>query len=176
MPTRSSIAALLLAAAITLAAPAAAQTPGLVPTVHDLHLKGIGKVRFGMTVKEARDAAGVYMTRSRVNECTYLDAGPPGTGQGPTLMFVKGKFRVVTTRRPRREFSTPKGVGVGTRLRRVRRLYPGAERTVNIGNPQGFNLVWKRGRKRRFVFEISNGRVFGIKSGVMPYVKWQECA
>jgi hypothetical protein len=42
--------------------------------------------------------------------------------------------------------------------------------------PEGFNLVWKPGRKRRFVFEIDNGKVFGIKSGVMPYVKWQECA
>jgi hypothetical protein len=168
--------ALLLVAAIGLAAPAAAQAPGMVPGVHNLHLKGIGKVRFGMTVKQARDAAGVWMVKSRVNECTYLDAGPPRTGQGPTLMFVGGKLRVVSTSRPRREFSTPKGVGVGTRLRRVRRLYPGGERTVNIGAPGGFNLVWKRGRTRRFVFEIYNGKVFGIKSGVMPYVKWQECA
>ena len=176
MPTRSALATLALAAAITLAAPAAAQAPGLVPGVHDLHLKGIGKVRFGMTVKEARDAAGVHMVKSRVNQCTYLDAGPPGTGKGPTLMFVGGKFRVVTTRRPRGEFSTPKDVGVGTRLRRVRRLYPGGERTTNIGAPEGFNLVWRRGHKRRFVFEIDRGRVFGIKSGVMPYIKWQECA
>ena len=176
MRIRSGITALSLAAAIALAVPAVAQTPGLIPTVHHVHLKGIGKVRFGMTVKQARDAAGVYMTKSRVNECTYLNAGPPGTPLGPTLMFVKGKFRVVTTRRPRREFSTPKGVGVGTKLRRVRRLYPGGERTVNIGNPQGFNLVWKRGRKRRFVFEIAGGKVFGIKSGVIPWVKWQECA
>ena len=176
MRIRSGIAALLLAVAVTFAASATAQAPGLVPTVHHLHLKGIGKVRFGMTVKEARDAAGVYMRKSRVNQCTYLDAGPPGTGQGPTLMFVGGKFRVVTTRRPRGEFSTRKGVGVGTRLRRVRRLYPGGERTVNIGAPQGFNLVWKPGRRYRFVFEVSNGKVFGIKSGVMPWVKWQECA
>ena len=176
MPIRCGVAALALAVATALAVPAVAQTPGLVPGLHHLHLKGVGKVRFGMTVKQARDAAGVYMVKSRVNECTYLDAGPPGTGQGPTLMFVGGKFRVVTTRRPRGEFSTPKGVGRGTKLRRVRRLYPGGERTVNIGAPQGFNLVWKRGRARRFVFEISNGKVFGIKSGVMPWVKWQECA
>jgi hypothetical protein len=176
MTIRSGMAALALVAAIGAAAPAAAQAPGLIPGVHHLHLKGIGEVRFGMTVKQARDAAGVHMVKSRVNQCTYLNAGPPGTGQGPTLMFVGGKFRVVTTRRPRREFSTPKGVGVGTRLRRVRRLYPGSERTANIGAPQGFNLVWKRGRERRFVFEISNGKVFGIKSGVMPWVKWQECA
>jgi hypothetical protein len=36
--------------------------------------------------------------------------------------------------------------------------------------------VWKRGKKHRFVFETYNGRVFGIKSGVMPWIKWQECA
>ena len=58
----------------------------------------------------------------------------------------------------------------------MRRLYPGSERTINIGAPQGFNLVWKRGRNRRFVFEIANDKEFGIKSGVIPYVKWQECA
>jgi hypothetical protein len=39
----------------------------------------------------------------------------------------------------------------------VRRLYPGGERTINIGAPGGFNLVWKRGRERRFVFEIYKG-------------------
>ena len=94
MSIRPAMAALALAAAISLAAPAAAQTPGLVPGLHHLHLKGIGKVRFGMTVKEARDAAGVHMVKSRVNECTYLDAGPPGTAvTGPTLMVVRGKFR-----------------------------------------------------------------------------------
>jgi hypothetical protein len=173
---RSLTVALPFAAAVALAAPAAAQAPGMIPGTHDVHLKGIGKVRFGMTVKQARDAAGVHMVQSRVNECTYLDSGPPRTGQGPTLMFVRGKLRVVSTARPRREFSTPKGVGVGTRVRRVRHLYPGSERTVNIGAPDGFNLVWKRGKKRRFVFEIAGGKVFGIKSGVMPYVKWQECA
>jgi hypothetical protein len=176
MTLRILTAALLGAALIALAAPAAAQAPGMVPTVHDVHLKGIGKVRFGMSVEQARNAAGVHMVKSHVNECTYLSAGEPGTGEGPTLMFVGGKLRVVDTSRPRREFSTPKGVGVGTRLRRVRRLYPGGERTINIGAPGGFNLVWKPGRDRRFVFEVSNGKVFGIKSGVMPWVKWQECA
>ena len=176
MTLRLSACTAVAAALTALVAPAAAQAPGMIPGVHDVHLKGIGEVRFGMTVKQARDAAGVHMTKSRVNEYTYLDAGPPRTGQGPTLMFVGGKLRVVSTSRPRRHYSTPKGVGVGTRLRRVRRLYPGAERTINIGAPGGFNLVWKRGRKRRFVFEIYNRKVFGIKSGVMPWVKWQECA
>jgi hypothetical protein len=170
------VAPALLATLIGLAVPAAAQAPGMVPGVHDLHLKGIGKVRFGMTVKEARQAAGVAMSKSRVNECTYLVAGPPRTGKGPTLMFVRGKLRVVSTSRSRRAFSTPKGVGVGTKVRRVRRLYPGAKRTINIGAPGGFNLVWKPGRERRFVFETYDGRVFGIKSGVMPYIMWQECA
>ncbi len=175
MQIRSAAVTILsLAAATALVAPAAAQAPGMVPGVHDLHLKGIGKVRFGMTIQEARDAAGVHMVKSRVNECTYLDSGPPGTGQGPTLMFVGGKLRAVSTSRPRREFATPKGVGVGTKVRRVRRLYPGAERTQNIGG--GINLTWKAGRKHRFVFEIGNGKVFGIKSGVMPWVRWQECA
>jgi hypothetical protein len=98
----------------------------MVPGVHHGHLKGIGEIRFGMTVKEAPEAAGVHMRKSRVNECTYLDAGPPGTGQGSALMFVAGKLRVVSTSRPRRAFY--------------------------------------------------NRRVFGIKSGVMPYIKWQECA
>jgi hypothetical protein len=36
--------------------------------------------------------------------------------------------------------------------------------------------VWKPGKKRRFVFETYDGRVFGIKSGVTPWIKWQECA
>jgi hypothetical protein len=102
MTLRPLAPALLAVAVIALVAPAAAQAPGMIPGVHDVHLKGIGEVRFGMTVKQARDAAGVHMTKSRVNECTYLSAGPPGTGQGPTLMFVGGKLRVVSTSRRRR--------------------------------------------------------------------------
>jgi hypothetical protein len=48
------------ALALATAAPATAQTPGLIPTVSKLRTNGIGKVKVGMTVKQARKAAGVH--------------------------------------------------------------------------------------------------------------------
>jgi hypothetical protein len=47
MTLRPLAPALLAVAVIALVAPAAAQAPGMIPGVHDVHLKGIGKVRFG---------------------------------------------------------------------------------------------------------------------------------
>jgi hypothetical protein len=53
---------------------------------------------------------------------------------------------------------------------------------VHHGHLKGIGEVRFVGGKLRVVStsrprrEFYNRRVFGIKSGVMPYIKWQECA
>jgi hypothetical protein len=79
-----------------------------VEHVSSPYANGIGKVNVGMTVKQARKAAGVHMVKSEVGDCTYLDAGKPGTPQGPFLRFHNGKLRYVWV--GRKGFSTKRGL------------------------------------------------------------------
>jgi hypothetical protein len=162
--------ALPLMLAIGLAAPAAAQSPGFTPGVSKLRLNGIGKVFTGMTVKKARKAAGsVRLRRSRVGECVYLVAGP-NDGSGPTLRFHNGRLRQVHVGRS--GYATRRGVEVGDRVRKVVRRYKNLSSRPNLGG--GRDLIWKKG-KRRLIFSVGQGKVFGIAGGRAPWVLWQEC-
>jgi hypothetical protein len=170
MPHRRSLAVLPAVALAFAAAPATAQTPGLIPTVSKIRTNGIGKVKVGMTVKQAKKAAGVYMVKSEVGGCTYLDAGPPGTGKGPTLRFHHGRLRYVEV--ARKQFATKRGVEVGDRAHKVRHNYHGLRTRQNIGG--GHDLVWKSHRGR-LIFSIVNGKVSRIVGGKVPWVLQQEC-
>jgi hypothetical protein len=170
MPHRRT---LFLAAIVTLAlgaAPATAQTPGLVPTVSKLRTNGIGKVKVGMTVKQAKKAAGVYMVKSKVGACTYLDSGPPGTPQGPFLRFHKGKLRYVGV--GRKGFETKRGIDISDSVRKVKRKYEGLRRRPDLGG--GYELVWKVHRGR-LIFTIVNGKVATMAGGTAPWALQQEC-
>jgi hypothetical protein len=170
MPHRRSLV-LLPAAALAFAAPAAAQPPGLIPTVSKIRTNGIGAFKVGMTRKQARKAAGtVYYVPSRVGACTYWDFGPPGTGKGPTLRFHGKRLRYVEVARA--QFATKRGVEVGDRAREVRHKYHGLRTRENLGG--GHDLVWKS-HKGRLIFSIANGRVTRIAGGLVPWVLQQEC-
>src|ERR671914_257244 len=154
MSSRRLLAAVPLA--LALAVPGAAQAQGLVPGVSKLRHNGVGKVFTGMTVKKARKAAGIPLERSRVGECVYLSA-TPGSPDGPTLRFHDGKLRHVTVGRA--GYATKRGVEVGDRARKVRRLYKRLTSRPNLGG--GRDLVFKRGRYR-VIFSLAEGRVYRI--------------
>ena len=164
------IAVVPLAAVLALAAPASAQEPGLVEGVSKLRTNGIGKVKTNMTIRQAREAAGVHLERSRVGECVYLVDGPPNTGQGPTMRFHNGKLRYIDV--ARKGFATRRGVQVGDRVRKVRRLYKRLSSRQNLGG--GRDLIWKRGNGR-LIFSVAQGRVYRMAGGRMPQVMWMEC-
>ena len=169
MPSRLTLV-VPLALTLGLAAPASAQAPGLVEGVSKLRANGIGKVRTGMTVEQARNAAGVHLRRSRVGDCVYLEDGPPNTGQGPTLRFHGGALRYIDVGRA--GFATHRGVEVGDRTRKVRRLYERLRSRRNLGG--GRDLIFKRG-KGRLIFKVAQGRVYRMAGGRMPWVLQEEC-
>jgi len=159
--------------AVTLAfaftAPAAAHDQGIVPGESKLRHNGLGKVYTGMTIKKARKAAGIPLMRSRVGDCVYLSA-TPGSPDGPDLRFVDGKLRSVSVGRA--GYTTKRGVEVGDRARKVRRLYKRLKSRPNLGG--GRELVFKRGRYR-LIFALAQGRVYRISGGRAPWALWQEC-
>jgi hypothetical protein len=167
MPSRRLLAAAPLV--LVLAVPGAAQGQGLVPGVSKLRHNGIGKVFTGMTVKEARNAAGIPLDRSRVGDCVYLSA-TPGAPDGPTLRFHNGKLRQVSVARS--GYATKRGVEVGDRARKVRRLYKRLTSRQNLGG--GRDLIYKTGR-HRLIFSVAQGRVYRISGGRAPWALYQEC-
>src|SRR5918992_2759050 len=146
--------ALTLAFAFT--APGAAHAQGIVPGESKIRDNGIGKVFTGMTIKKARKAAGIPLERSRVGDCVYLSA-TPGSPDGPDLRFHDGKLRHVTVGRS--GYAPKRGVEVGDRARKVRRLYKRLTSRPNLGG--GRDLVFKRGRYR-VIFSLAEGRVYRI--------------
>jgi hypothetical protein len=171
MPHRRTLAlAPAIALALAATAPATAQTPGLIPTVSKLRTNGIGKVKVGMTVKQARQAAGVHMVKSKVGDCTYLDAGKPGTPEGPFLRFHDGRLRYVGV--GRKGFATKRGIDIGDRVREVKRKYDGLKRRPDLGG--GYELVWKV-KRGRLIFTIVGGKVSAMAGGTAPWALQQEC-
>lgn len=167
MPSRRLLAsaALLLA----LAVPGAADAQGIVQGQSKVRDNGIGKVFTGMTIRKARQAAGIPLERSRVGDCVYLSA-TPGSPEGPTLRFHDGKLRHVTVGGA--GYATRRGVEVGDRVRKVRRLYPRLRSRSNLGG--GRDLIAKR-KRHRLIFSVAQGRVYRISGGRAPWALQQEC-
>jgi hypothetical protein len=166
MPSRRLIA---LTLAFTFAIPGAAHAQGIVLGESNIRHNGIGKVFTGMTVKKARKAAGIPLERSEIGDCVYLSA-TPGSPDGPTLRFHGGKLRHVTAGRD--GYATKRGVEVGDRARKVRRLYKRLNSRPNLGG--GRDLVFRTGR-HRLIFSVAQGRVYRISGGRAPWVLQQEC-
>lgn len=171
MPHRRTLLVVPALLMLPLAVPAAAQPPGLIPTVSKIRPDGIGAFKVGMTPKQARKAAGtVYYVKQKVGACTYWDFGPPNTGQGPYLRFQKGRIRYVDV--GRRQFKTKRGVEVGNSVRKVRRKYNHLHRHPDLGG--GYRLAVRFG-KYRLVFTIAGRKVSRIAGGRGRYALQQEC-
>jgi hypothetical protein len=166
MPSRRLLA---LTLAFTFAVPGAAQAQGIVLGQSKIRHNGIGAVFTGMTIKEARNAAGIPLERSSVGDCVYLSA-TPGSPDGPTLRFHSGKLRQVTVGRD--GYATKRGVEVGDRTRKVRRLYKRLSSRQNLGG--GRDLIYRTGR-HRLIFSVAQGRVYRISGGRAPWALYQEC-
>ena len=166
MPSRRLLA---LTLAFTFAVPGAAQAQGIVLGQSKIRHNGIGEVFTGMTIKKAREAAGIPLERSEVGDCVYLSA-TPGSPDGPSLRFHDGKLRQVTVGRD--GYATKRGVEVGDRARKVRRLYKRLSSRQNLGG--GRDLVYRTGR-HRLIFSVAQGRVYRISGGRAPWALYQEC-
>ena len=166
MPSRRLLA---LTLAFTFAVPGAAQAQGIVAGQSKIRHNGIGAVFTGMTVKKARAAAGIPLERSAVGDCVYLSA-TPGSPDGPTLRFHGGKLRHVTVGAA--GYATKRGVEVGDRVRKVRRLYKRLGSRQNLGG--GRDLIYRTGR-HRLIFSVAQGRVYRISGGRAPWALFQEC-
>ena len=165
----SSRRLIVLTLTFSFAVPGAAHAQGIVLGQSKIRHNGIGEVFTGMTIEKAREAAGIPLERSEVGDCVYLSA-TPGSPDGPSLRFHGGKLRHVTVGRD--GYATKRGVEVGDRARKVRRLYNRLTTRPNLGG--GRDLVYRTGR-HRLIFSVAQGRVYRISGGRAPWALYQEC-
>ncbi len=162
---------------------APAQAQATLSVDSRVQLKGVGPVRVGMTVNEAKQAAGIPLVRaenaySEGDACYFLDAqGILGLG----FMVTDGRIARVDVGR-NSPIKTLSGAGIGSTEAQIQQLYPGQI----VSNPHeyfenGKYLTFvpkdEADKSFRVIFETDRGRVVEYRAGKLPEVQYIEgCA
>ncbi len=135
-----------------------------------VHLRRAGPVRFGMTVAQAGQAAGVDFERIeevRNGGCSHV--APGGDWDAP-VHFMTWDDRVVRVSVSGPGVTTRSGVGVGSPAADVYRAYPGRIVATPHAYVDGEYLTFvprdAADRDYRVVFETSADTVTGFRAGL----------
>lgn len=166
--------ALLLAPVLALAL----STTGAHPRAAEwrVGLRGVGPVRYGMSLREASRALGERL-QVQDPECDFL--APRVAPRGTQFMVVSNRIARVDIAEPS-PVLTVSGAGIGTTEDEIRRLYPGRIRTEPhpYTGPEGHELVFVPAEARdsvyALVFETDGERVIQYRAGRRPMVRWIE--
>lgn len=145
-----------------------------------VHLRGAGRVTFGMTVAEASRAAGDHLKQEDTGhddpwECGYVT---PDHTEGLSFMTAHG--RVVRADVINPSIRTRSGIGVGSSEAVVRRAYGSQIRTEPhpYGDKGDHYLIFvprdRADRDYRVIFETWGGTVSTFRSGMLPAVGYIE--
>jgi lysophospholipase L1-like esterase len=137
-------------------------------------LRGVGPVRFGMSMAELERALGGNLSTVSRTECTYVNS--PGLPQGLKLMVDSG--RVVRAEVHTAGIRTDSGAEVGITESQIRRMYPGVRTEPHkYTGPEGHYLI-VRGEAAdsgsRFIFETDGRVVTQYRAGLRPQVDYVE--
>jgi len=135
---------------------------------------GIGNVRVGMTVAEARAVVPAFSVAASRDStaCTYakMNGLPPGV----MVMLEGGKIVRVEVRRG--TIATSTGARIGDSEDRIKTLYPGQVTTsLHKYTPGGHYLtVAPPSSADRIIFETDGKRVVNYRAGQRPPVEYVE--
>jgi hypothetical protein len=143
-----------------------------------LRVDGVGPIRVGMTVDEARAAAGVPLASAHEGACDVLTA--PGGPAGLDLIVTQATGRIQVIHVRDETIATVSGIRVGATEEEVLAAYPGRLRTVNPALPR-HRLVYEAKdpalADRVVVFVIAEGGVTHMYAGNRADVESDEiCA
>jgi hypothetical protein len=182
MPARALAACVLALALLTApAALGAAKKPKPLDGTSVITFKGVGPIKLGMTLKEARKAArtGIVAGPEVTKDCRQDTVLPKRFGLG-TLRF-KGKIRVLYITRT--ALPTAKGVRVNDSLERLRSKYGSAlqERPSDVSETTRIFELHQGTREIQFSVGVNDAgqsdRIIQIATGLRPEVDFSEgCA
>ncbi|MBD2520564.1 hypothetical protein H6G93_37630 [Nostoc sp. FACHB-973] len=142
-----------------------------------LFTNGIGEVRVGMTVSQARKAAGTQLIGDPPNKyCYYVK--PEWEPKNVGFMVTEGRISRVDVWRDSK-ITTLKGAKIGDTEARIKSLYPGQIKvTPHNYVPGGHYLTFvpkdQYDQNYRVVFETDGKRVTQFRSGKLPEVEYVE--
>ncbi|HEY9514673.1 MAG TPA: hypothetical protein VIQ74_03255 [Gemmatimonadaceae bacterium] len=135
---------------------------------------GIGPIRVGMTVAEARAAIGSELPSPADSTCAYIT---PAVGPRGVLLMVAGG-RVVRVDVRDTTVATSAGARVGSTETEIERLYPGRVSVTPHKYTMGHYLTVAPAAPAdslfRIVFETDSGRATTYRAGMLPMVEWVE--
>jgi len=142
-----------------------------------LFINGIGQVRVGMTVSQARKAAGTQLIGdSSNNSCYYVK--PQNEPKNLLFMVTKGRISRVDVRQ-NTQITTLKGAKIGDTEAQIKSLYPGQIQVTPHKYVQGGHYLTfipkdRANQNYRVVFETDGKRVTQFRSGKLPEVEFVE--
>ncbi|MBD2559814.1 MULTISPECIES: hypothetical protein [Nostoc] len=142
-----------------------------------LFTNGIGQVRVGMTVSEAKKAAGTRLVGDPSNNnCYYVK--PEWEPKNLGFMVTEGRISRVDVWRDSK-ITTLKGAKIGDTEAEIKSLYPGQiqvkpHKYVQGGHYLTFIPKDRADQKYRVVFETDGKRVTQFRSGKLPEVEFVE--
>ena len=141
-----------------------------------LRIDGIGPIDAGMTVAEARAAAGTGLSLTKEPYCDVLTApqGPAGVSLIVTSP-ASGRIQLIIVTEP--SVATVSGIRVGSTEAEVVATYPGRLRAVNPSLPVHrlvYTAVDPALADRALVFVVDNGRVATMYAGLRDQAEADE--
>lgn len=142
-----------------------------------LFTNGIGQVRVGMTVSQARKAAGTRLVGDPPNKyCYYIK--PEREPKDVAFMVTEGRISRVDVWR-NSKITTLKGAKIGDTEARIKSLYPGQIKVTPHNYVQGGHYLTfvpkdQSDENYRVVFETDGKRVTEFRSGKLPEVEFVE--
>lgn len=156
------------------AQPAKADSSTPTPSTWDVSESGIGKLKAGMTVKEAKQIVPGLKSSDNLetSECTYAQS--PSLPAGVALMFEKGRVARVEVRSG--STRTAEGAGIGESEAKLKSLYGARIKTTPHKYTDGHYLTVTSATdaSNKIVFETDGAKVLRFRSGKTPAVEYVE--
>ncbi|MEH2372693.1 hypothetical protein [Nostoc sp.] len=142
-----------------------------------LSINGIGQVRVGITVSQARKAAGTQLIGDSPNKSCYY-VKPQNEPKNLFFMVTKGRISRVDVRQ-NTQITTLKGAKIGDTEAQIKSLYSGQIQVTPHKYVQGGHYLTfipkdRANQNYRVVFETDGKRVTQFRSGKLPEVEFVE--
>ena len=171
--TDTAVGARDTAVAPSVATPRPAPPPPITRTMA-VSFDGLGALRIGMTLDQARAAVPGFALKQGADEMACSYAATTGLPKGVSVMVEHGSVRRIDV--DNASMPTDEGARVGDTEARIRSLYPKVESMPHKYTERGHYLTVTNpaDTMQRVIFETDGSHVLRLRSGRQPQVSYVE--